>query len=276
MNVNTTLNISSNIVTGASDYLIQLSETPDFFVIAFEATGQNKTLAFSGLKYNTVYYNRVKTNLSDNFGPVRSFTTRTAESISYVSYPTNNASNVNVTLNITSNAVPGANFYTIQLSETEDFSTIAFERNGATKTLSFSGLKYNTHYFNRVKTNLSSSFGPVRSFYTKPDPALALRTVAGGRSQDENSMEDSEDGADQFDVEVYPNPFSEKLTLNVKAAFDDDYSIKLYDLTGKELQNLSANRHMPAYIDGQQLQSGVYILKVGDSVKQKIIRVVRK
>lgn len=179
VNVNAALNITSNTVPGAATYTIQLSEDPDFTIIGFEVTGISRTLAFSGLKYNTIYYNRVRTDLTSEFGQVRQFNTRTAESIAYVTSPANGATNVNnVSLNITANNVPGATAYTIQLSETSDFSTVDFEITGPSRTLAFSGLKYNTTYYNRVITNAPGTldYGTVRSFTTRAAESLAYVT----------------------------------------------------------------------------------------------------
>ena len=177
VNVNTVVSITSNTVPGAASYTIELSETPGFETLAFTITGPSRTLAFSGLKYNTLYYNRVKTDLSATPGQVRSFTTRTAESIAYVTSPANNAVNVNNTsLNITANNVPGAASYTIELSEFPDFSTVAFSQTGPTRTLPFAGLKYNTVYYNRVLTDVSGTYGQVRSFTTRTAESLAYVT----------------------------------------------------------------------------------------------------
>jgi hypothetical protein len=196
----TVLNVTANLVPNATEYAIQLSESPDFTTIDFEKTGPTRTLAFTGLKYNTTYYSRVRTNLSasntcaqtcestfdpiscggdpaceaeivafraaclatcspsgEGWGATRSFTTINASAISYVITPKNGAVGQKVNLNITANLVPNATEYTIQLSESPAFSTIEFEMTGATRTLAFTGLKYNTPYFSRVRTNLSAS-----------------------------------------------------------------------------------------------------------------------
>lgn len=181
--INTVLNITSNTVLYATSYTIQLSESPDFDSVAFEVTGASRTLAFSGLRYNTTYYNRVRTNLSSAFGQVRSFTTRPAAGLAYVTSPANGAVSVNNnTLNITSNSVPGAALYTIQLSESSTFDSVAFEVTGTTRTLAFAGLKYNTTYFNRVLTNVSEDYGQVRSFTTRTAESISYVTSPGNNA----------------------------------------------------------------------------------------------
>lgn len=182
VNVNTSLNITSNTVPRAVVYTIQLSEDAGFSTIDFEVTTVGRTLAFSGLKYSTTYFSRVKTDLSAEFGQVRQFTTRTAESIAYVTSPADGATNVNNTsLNITANTVAGATSYTIQLSEFDDFSSVAYEVTGPTRTLAFSGLAYNKTYYNRVMTNAPGTmgYGAIRSFATRTAESLAYVTSPG-------------------------------------------------------------------------------------------------
>lgn len=206
---NVNLNISSNNVPNATSYTIQLSETHDFSTIAFEVTGPTRTLAFSGLKYNTIYYNRVITNaeVTFDYGPVRSFTTRTAESIAYVTSPGNGVAGVNnASVNISSNTVPGAALYIIQLSEKADFSTIDFERSGPTRTLNFTGLKYGTTYYNRVLTDLASTYGEVRSFTTRTAESLAYVTspanLAVGVNTTVNITSNTVPGASSYTIQL--------------------------------------------------------------------------
>ena len=129
-NVNLTINVSANIVPMATTYTIELNTSPTFDPTTAVVRTGTRTQAFTPLAPSTVYYGRVKTELSDTWGATRSFTTKSAASLSYVTSPANNAVNVNTTVNVTSSNVPGATQYTIQLSETTDFSVIAFEVSG--------------------------------------------------------------------------------------------------------------------------------------------------
>jgi hypothetical protein len=210
VDMNTSLNVTANLVPGASLYTIELSETEDFTSIALQASGTSRTLAFAGLKYNTLYYNRVKTDLSDNYGAVRRFTTRTASSIAYVTSPAANSININTILNITANTVPGASQYTIQLSESPDFNTITFEVTGPTRTLAFSGLRYNTTYYNRVRTDLTTEYGQVRNFTTRTASSLAYVVSPGNGAIDQNitlnvSANDVT-GASEYEIQLSESP----------------------------------------------------------------------
>jgi uncharacterized repeat protein (TIGR03803 family) len=218
---NATLNITSNSVPGASTYRIQLSETSYFDSVAFDVSGTTRTLAFSGLKYNTTYYNRVLTDVSEDYGQVRSFSTRTAESISYVTSPANNATNVATVLNITANTVPGAASYTIQLSESATFDTVAFEITGATRSLAFSGLKYNTIYYNRVRTDMASGFGQVRSFTTRTAESISYVTSPGNGAVNINPS-----------VTIYANTVPGAATYTIQLSETSDFATIHFEATG--------------------------------------------
>jgi uncharacterized repeat protein (TIGR03803 family) len=73
-----TLKVTGNLVPYATRYTIQLSPIADFSsgVITKTSTVDNqRTLTFTGLQYSTLYYARMKTNIS-GFGRVTSFTTK--------------------------------------------------------------------------------------------------------------------------------------------------------------------------------------------------------
>jgi len=75
-NVATTVNVSSNTVTGATSYTIELNTAPDFTGTATVKTSSSRTINFAGLSAGTTYYTRVSTNLSGGvWGATRSFTT---------------------------------------------------------------------------------------------------------------------------------------------------------------------------------------------------------
>jgi uncharacterized repeat protein (TIGR03803 family) len=262
--VNTTTNVISNAVPSATQYTIQLSESPDFSTIAFQSTASSTTIKFTGLKYNTKYYNRVRTNLTTAFGAVRSFTTRTAESLAYVTSPANNATNVKTTsLYITSNPVPGATSYTIQLSETSTFSAIAFQKSGATRTLMFTGLKLNTKYYNRVLTNLTTVYGQVRTF----------TTTSSASAREATAEVDSENEVEQMNIHVYPNPFRDKLNFSIETEADEA-RVMLIDIRG-QIHHDSYEKTNSMIELSPRGPVGVYFLKVNAGAGGKVVKVVK-
>ena len=67
----------------------------------------------------------------------------------------------------------------------------------------------------------------------------------------------------------YPNPFNPKTTITFTLPKQEDVSIKIYDLLGKDILTLvnevrSAGVHT-IYFDGSQLPSGIYICRINTS-----------
>ena len=68
-------------------------------------------------------------------------------------------------------------------------------------------------------------------------------------------------------IEVYPNPFTDKTTLQFILAVDNHVHIDVYNLTGKLIQTLyegdvSKNQKYSVEFDGKTLPTGVYIYKM--------------
>lgn len=165
-NVATSVQVTANIVYGATQYVIELNPNQNFSgtsIVRTSATSGQRTLMFTGLASGTKYYSRVKTNLTAAYGPVRSFTT--VAQPTYVTSPANNATEVLVTSAIQAVPVPAATQYTLEVSNSSDFtgpvSTFTSPSPGMTAGL----LSYSTRYYMRVKTNLTG-FGQVTTFIT--------------------------------------------------------------------------------------------------------------
>ena len=182
-NVSYAPTLEANAIEGATIYTIQLSRYMFFDTVAFERTGNSTKLSFTGLDPGTLYYSRVKTDLVDAFGPTRYFTTGTAQTLSYIVSPGNNSIGIGTRPVVKANLVPDATSYTIQLSEEPDFASIAFQMTSSSNWIQFNGLKYNTKYYNRVRTNLTSDFGIVKGFTTRtPESITYVKVPADGTS----------------------------------------------------------------------------------------------
>jgi hypothetical protein len=266
---NVNLNIASREVIGASFYTIQLSESPDFSTIDFESSGSTRQLPFSGLKYNTTYYNRVITDLGSTYGKVHNFTTGSAESLAYVTSPANNAENVNTTVTITANLMSGATQYTIQLSTSPDFSIIEHSYTGTSRSFKVFNLMSGVKYYNRVLTNLSPNFGPVRGFTT-------IGAYAGARiaSVDERSTLQSD--IVDFTVEAYPNPFNSSFEILVSTFDSQTLEVNLTDLNGRVLFSKSNWMTNQQYEISPDIKQGMYLLILKTGSQTKTLKVIRE
>lgn len=76
-------------------------------------------------------------------------------------------------------------------------------------------------------------------------------------------------------VDYYPNPFMQQVTLQLNGRKEEKYSLKLYDVTGREVwhvENVDANRKLTI---GQELETGVYVLLVSTGKEAKQYKLVK-
>jgi hypothetical protein len=160
--------VTANIVYGATHYTIELN-TNQFFIgspsiVRTSATPGQRTLTFNGLAPGTLYYSRVKTELTSYYGPVRSFTT--AGQPTYLVEPANNQTEVSPATAIRVAAVTGAASYTLEVGTTSDFSGPISTYTSSTTQFSFGYLSYSTRYYMRARAGNVGPFGQVTTFIT--------------------------------------------------------------------------------------------------------------
>ena len=202
--------VVANTIPGANFYRIQLSTDQNFNSIAFDQSSTSAKISFSGLSYNTIYYARDSTDISNGWGPVRSFTTGTTLDFAYITYPGNNSTGVNTSVTLTSNLVPGALQYTIQLSNNRTFSTNVLEQKGPDRTYKVTGLQYNTRYYGRVNTDQDIDiYGKVDSFVVGSPTNLAYVLIPGNNAINQlwqlNITLNALPGANNYTLELNTN-----------------------------------------------------------------------
>nr|MBK9651503.1 T9SS type A sorting domain-containing protein [Bacteroidota bacterium] len=82
---------------------------------------------------------------------------------------------------------------------------------------------------------------------------------------------------DISDVDVFPNPTSNSVRIDISKLNDDITAYALYDLNGKIVSyiNLSNMSSKVINVDLSTQQSGVYFVKLFAGDEQKIIRVAK-
>ncbi|MFD3003579.1 PA14 domain-containing protein [Pontibacter toksunensis] len=76
-------------------------------------------------------------------------------------------------------------------------------------------------------------------------------------------------------VYYYPNPFQQQVTLQFNGKKEEVYSLKLYDVTGREvwqMEQVEGNRKLTI---GQSLDTGVYVLVVSTGKEAKQYKLVK-
>jgi hypothetical protein len=248
-------------VPGATAYVLDICPFADFHdeVISFNSTGTfiDNTLA---LGFSTTYYARVKTNLSEIYGKVTSFTTRSVLDYTFVSNPAQGSTGLPVdNMKITANAVNGASQYTIQLSTEsvfDEYYGAVFEKTSSSpsqRTLTFSGLEPDRDYYCRVKTDLSPDYGAITMFRTGPLQTMATTTLARG--------------------DVFPNPTSDSFKL-LQQPGNDVLAIALTDMNGTVVYEASGFSSQELEF-GDNLDKGIYMLKLTYPDGVKTVRLVK-
>jgi uncharacterized repeat protein (TIGR03803 family) len=262
------LNVLSKAVKGATTYTIQLSRVSNFSSGVLSKSGGAYIQTFDSLRYNTTYYARARTDIDARFGKVTSFKTVGPEYYSYVVWPRNNATDVKTETSISSNTVPFATFYVIQLSQRPDFSVISFEKRANERSIYFTGLKNNTKYYTRVRTNLTLLWGQVGSFTTVSGTA-SVRLLSGSSARSSETM------VRGFEVTTYPNPFKHELGIYVESETDEPANLQLLDLRGREMcrTTQSTNTWIGMTSTGS---AAVYLLRVTIGRKTKTVRVAKE
>lgn len=65
----------------------------------------------------------------------------------------------------------------------------------------------------------------------------------------------------ETEIEVYPNPSSDQITISMGETTFNEFEIKLFDLTGKEVLSLS-EQTLPAILKTENLNAGFYNLSI--------------
>jgi uncharacterized repeat protein (TIGR03803 family) len=168
-----TLKVTANVVTGATRYTIELNTSSDFTGVSLVKTSisdNQRTLVFQGLAYSTVYYARVRTDVSSEYGKITRFTTR-AEQFPEVIEPANSLTDVSpVVVRIVVGPIADAKRYTIEINTQPDFGSASRLLTSSTdneNSFIVKNLAYASTYYVRAKADISTKFGPVTKFTTR-------------------------------------------------------------------------------------------------------------
>ncbi len=77
---------------------------------------------------------------------------------------------------------------------------------------------------------------------------------------------------------VYPNPFNDRTVISYTLNKQSDISIKIYNITGKEVYNYRQNHVQPGnhvhHWDASGLSSGIYFIALESSGMKQVKKVV--
>jgi hypothetical protein len=79
-----------------------------------------------------------------------------------------------------------------------------------------------------------------------------------------------------FSVITYPNPFNSDFRISVESESKEPVSVKIYDLTGKVLQQLEEITPDQEIITGNDLSVGMYIMKIQQGNQVQNVRIIKQ
>jgi len=159
---------------------------------------------------------------------------------------------------------PGAIAYVFQVTGPGIVTPMEVTKSIRTFTLQdFPGLTAGATYNVRVRLvfNLSDPAGPFGKTCTIVTPGMARTSVIDSG----------------FDVVAYPNPFGDNFTIQLTGASTDDVHVKIYDMTGRLLDDkIMKAAQTESFQAGQAYPSGVYNVVVDQGGQAKTVRLIKR
>ena len=175
-NITTKTVFSWELISGVTDYLVEVSEDITFKTTILSKKINSSTLTVSDLNYNTKYYWRVKVfkqAIEGEWSETRNFTTLDQNAVGWpdLTSPANQSNYNSLNPLVTWESVPNAEFYEIEIASDAQYKNIVFNQNLISNTSTTpSGLNYNTKYYWHVRSSKStytSDWSDTWSFTTK-------------------------------------------------------------------------------------------------------------
>ncbi|MDB5284236.1 MAG: hypothetical protein JWO06_3311, partial [Bacteroidota bacterium] len=108
-----------------------------------------------------------------------------------------------------------------------------------------------------------------------PDDRLG-RCIGGcGPGLKSNWEDGTTDMMDEFNVQVYPNPFSDEFHLTVESSSEENLTVHIYDISGKLVEERKDLLYGTEITIGGKLSAGMYMIQTKQGENTKTIRVIK-
>lgn len=216
--------------------------------------------SLSSVEFNQTYFWRVRSKIQHYYSNWSStFSFRSTIRPPSLLYPHNNQDSVPTTVTFQWGTTPGATSYDFVLSLDSTFSRdIIFARNEHPDTIiTVQSLSYNTRYFWHVRAmnpSTTSEWSDTWSFITKSEPSFVTQ---------------EEDG-----IVVNPNQFGQNFAVIIPNNLKPQ-SVKLYDLEGRMIMELSNFKDNEINFDLSNQPSGIYLLIIRTKDKEMALKIFK-
>ena len=236
---------------GAVTYSLQVSTSADFSSLLVSQNNITATeYAISGLDHNITYYWKVSAAndcYKSIWSEIWNFTTLPwVPEIPLLAGPAYGSTNQPLSFTLAWNASERAEFYSLQVSTQTDFSTTIISENNLTTTFRvISGLSNSTLYYWRVRASNVAG--------------------AGNWSQVWNFITANPVGIDELllydQVKIYPNPASNKITVEFNQPVTGESEIILFEVSGRKILTKKLVS-LKTEINVSDLASGIYVAEI--------------
>jgi hypothetical protein len=224
-------------------------------------------------KYNTSYAIRVAVNVRDTwseYGPVCNVTTPN-EPVSKVQSSQCGITLAAINTLIYADAKSETTRYRFEVSNGVNVRTIESTSRILLLTSLSGGAAYSTNYSIRVAVLFEGvwrAFGPACTVTTPAAPVIATRIEL---------VEKKEMVQADFKASAYPNPFADSFELQLDNLKEDQVSVSVFDLAGKQIETrvLSIGNNTNQFF-GNQYQSGVYNVIISHGTDVKHVRLIKR
>jgi Secretion system C-terminal sorting domain len=132
-------------------------------------------------------------------------------------------------------------------------------------------------YFATVDAKWNSAYpyvvGPT--FYGVVTTGSKVTSVTETVSTYVKTTPTSEANLNGLDINIFPNPTADLISIQMGGLVKDDYKIELYDIMGKLVKSTQINKGSTiAYFDTQALYSGTYLVKISNGQAQTTRKIV--
>jgi hypothetical protein len=290
-------------INTATSYRIQVSTSSTFSNYIVNHGGiTGTTYQASNLLENTTYFWRVRTSNEagdGSFSSVWSFKTSTqTQSLvpgpATLISPTNNSTSLNRPVKFVWKKEPNATSYRIQIATSDKFGSSIVVSQGSISdtTVTISSLNANTQYFWRIRTPDGNSWGASSVVWNfRTGSGSSLRIIETTKHPENTEVVENpgllikkdENLTDNIDtklgsINVFPNPISHTLNIEIPYFANDLTVIKIANLAGQEIYSeyfydLVGVLQLNMPLD--KMSKGTYLLIIRNHKESKIIRLLR-
>jgi hypothetical protein len=141
-----------------------------------------------------------------------------------------------------------------------------------------SGEVYFCHNGQTVEAATSGNGAGSVAYYLANDPGDHIggcNQQCGDGKDNASTSPVSVAGDDQFDVSVYPNPYSGEFHLKLQSSSQENINVKIFDITGKLLDEKKEITYGTDIILGNNYAVGIYLVQVNQGQTTRVLRVVK-